>query len=420
MSDQRPAENPPNPVRRKRASRWAVALVVALVVAVGLATAGILQHDGATTTEPDPDSPTSPAAPTAIGKPGTLLRTDPVKVGAFSGVKAWRITYATTRDQGEPAIATALVVTSSKGPDAPRPVIAWAHGTTGIATDCAPSLLGPQYAAYSIPGYATLISEGAVIVATDYIGLGTPGPSPYLIGQGEGRSVLDSVRAVQHLKGVEVADRTVVWGHSQGGGAALWSGILAPTYAPDAHVIGVAGIAPASDLIGLVDNLRHSSANAAIESYVLSAYADAYPDVDFDSYVRPEARAVLREMAGHCLGEYQKIQELTQELPADGSYFARDPSTGPLAERLAENVPDAAISAPVFIGQGAADVLVLPSVQAAYVARRCALGTGGALEFRTYPGKGHTDVIAAASPLVPDLLAWTTDRFAGRPATSTC
>lgn len=71
-----------------------------------------------------------------------------------------------------------------------------------------------------------------MIVATDYVGLGTAGPHPYLIGQGEARSLLDSVRAARQMPGLSLEPETVIWGHSQGGHAALWAGTLAPTYAP--------------------------------------------------------------------------------------------------------------------------------------------------------------------------------------------
>jgi hypothetical protein len=69
-----------------------------------------------------------------------------------------------------------------------------------------------------------------VLVATAYIGLGTTGPHPYLIGQGESRSVLDAVRAAHMLDQLSMADQTVVWGYAQGGNAALWTGMIAPTH----------------------------------------------------------------------------------------------------------------------------------------------------------------------------------------------
>ncbi|MGH1559106.1 hypothetical protein ACRAWD_18365 [Caulobacter segnis] len=72
------------------------------------------------------------------------------------------------------------------------PLIAWAHGTTGVADVCAPSFMprsdrDQQYlSAWLAAGYA--------IVATDYAGLGTPGPHPYLQPRSEGLAVLDSAR----------------------------------------------------------------------------------------------------------------------------------------------------------------------------------------------------------------------------------
>ncbi len=72
-----------------------------------------------------------------------------------------------------------------------------------------------------------------VVVATDYPGLGTPGPHPYLIGESEGRAVLDSVRAARAIEKAHAGKRFVVWGHSQGGHAALFAGELARRYAPE-------------------------------------------------------------------------------------------------------------------------------------------------------------------------------------------
>jgi Secretory lipase/Citrate transporter len=148
--------------------------------------------------------------------------------------RAWRILYTTTLDENVPAVASAVVIASSdRLAPGPRPVIAWAHGTTGVASQCAPSLLPSRWNADIIPGINHALARGWVIVATDYVGLGTAGPHPYLIGRGEARSVLDSVRAARQMPQPSLQRRTVIWGHSQGGHAALWAVILAPTYAPE-------------------------------------------------------------------------------------------------------------------------------------------------------------------------------------------
>ena len=92
-----------------------------------------------------------------------------------------------------------------------------------------------------------------IVVATDYAGLGTKGIHPYLIGESEARSVLDSVRAARALPNSGASNRFAVLGHSQGGHAALDPGQVAARYAPDLKLVGVAAAAPATYLVELFD-----------------------------------------------------------------------------------------------------------------------------------------------------------------------
>jgi hypothetical protein len=55
-----------------------------------------------------------------------------------------------------------------------------------------------------------VLDDGWALVATDYVGLGTESPHPYLIGQGEGRSVLDAVRAARLIDEADLSDQTVL------------------------------------------------------------------------------------------------------------------------------------------------------------------------------------------------------------------
>ena len=241
------------PGRRRRRERWprTVGAIASLVLAMALGLVGIQLHNA----KARPDAFYDPTA-ALPAKAGVLLRSEPFHRGIPSNSHAWRILYTSTRDARTPSIASGIVVVGDDAPAGPRPVIAWAHGTTGIVPGCAPSVLDKSLAAGAAPAVREVIERGWVLVATDYVGLGTAGPHPYLIGQGEGRSVLDAVRAAKQIPGLSLADQTVVWGHSQGGHAALWTGILAPAYAPDVHVIGVAALAPATDLTALVGNLE--------------------------------------------------------------------------------------------------------------------------------------------------------------------
>src|SRR5699024_814942 len=181
---------------------------------------GSHSRPGAFYTPPEGVSASAEPELGTAASPGELLPAEPVE--AAEGAEGIRILYATTRD-GE---ATPLV--ASAGGDTPTgaeasPVVAWAHGTTGQASGCAPSMNSLEAGAMYVLDDA--LTAGWAIVATDYTGLGAPGSHPYLIGEGEGRSVIDAVRAAGQSD-LSLGQATVGWGHSQGGHAALWAGGL--------------------------------------------------------------------------------------------------------------------------------------------------------------------------------------------------
>src|SRR5262249_22530873 len=173
--------------------------------------------------------------------PGTLIRSEPLKdVTLPAGMRGWRILYTTTVNDTTPATAVATVFAPIKLPQGPRPVITWEHGTTGVPQKCMPSLVSAP--TVGSPARGQMLAAGWVIVATDYSFAEKGGPLPYLIGEGEARAALDSVRAARQMPDLTLDERTVVWGHSQGGHSALWTGIVGPRYAPDVKIVGVAAI----------------------------------------------------------------------------------------------------------------------------------------------------------------------------------
>src|SRR5437763_13542481 len=180
-------------------------------------------------------------------QPGALLRSEPLKdVILPAGIRGWRILYATTVDDNTPATAVATVFAPTDPPAGPRPVIAWEHGTTGLLQKCMPSLLSMP--TKGIPERDRIVMAGWVVIATDYSFAEKGGPHPYLIGEGEARATLDSVRAARQMADLTLDKRLVVWGYSQGGHAALWTGIVGPRYAPHLEILSVVAIAPATNV----------------------------------------------------------------------------------------------------------------------------------------------------------------------------
>src|SRR5262249_49625030 len=136
-------------------------------------------------------------------QPGTLLRSEPLKdVILPAGMRGWRIFYATTVDDSTPATAVATVFAPTDPSAGPRPVIIWEHATTGLLQKCMPSLLSAP--TEGIPWRDRLMMAGWVVVATDYSFAEKGGPHPYLIGEGEARAALDSVRAARQMSEVKL------------------------------------------------------------------------------------------------------------------------------------------------------------------------------------------------------------------------
>ena len=368
---------------------------------------------------PHPDDFYDPPADLPA-EPGVLLRAEPFTQAIPEGTEAWRILYTTTRDDQTPAVASGVVLVPANRTSDPLPLISWAHGTSGFAQGCAPSILPNTYDSNELYLIEQAVTQkGWAVVATDYIGLGTEGPHPYLVGEQEARSVLDATRAARQLEGISLSDDTVVWGHSQGGHSALWTGQLAESYAPDVGVMAVAAMAPAANLPALVNSLETLSIGSMFGAYVLEAYSQIYPDVNYADVVTPRSQVLVQEMAYRCLHEPAITVSLISALILGADIYDGNPMAGPMGPYLQENVPLAPIDVPLFIGQGLADQLIVPASQAEYIQQRCEMGT--AVDYRTYPGLNHIPLVEAGSQAVSDVLQWTQDRFDGKDNTfNTC
>lgn len=350
--------------------------------------------------------------------PGQLLKQETFTRNMPDRSRALLILYTTPNIDGVTmGVGSALVIVPEAPAADPVPVILWAHGTTGVNQACAPSLAEAPLGDEAMPGEQQVIDNGWAIVAPDYIGLGTEGPHPYLVGVPTARSSLDALRAAHQIPELSLSDQTAVWGHSQGGGAALWIGIESLTYAPELDIIGIAALSPATDLPNLAGHLVSTTFGRVFGSFMLTGYENYYDDVEMRDYIRPAARVAYEAMAHRCLQDNSSLVSILVAM-ADDDAFQQNPTDGPLADHLAENVPVVVTGLPTFIGQGINDQVIDIDIQREYVATAC--GNGQVIEYHEYPDQDHLSVVKNDSPLVPELLAWTTARFNGDPATTSC
>jgi alpha-beta hydrolase superfamily lysophospholipase len=349
-------------------------------------------------------------------QPGQLLRVDDYAGRAPSEGEAYRILYTTTDAFGRDAVASALVVVPVDPPPGSRPVISWNHGTTGVARGCAPSLMDGSATKWAIPAVEDALARGWVIVGSDYSGQGTEGIFPYLVGPGEARSSLDAIRAADQITGLSLSSDVVVWGHSQGGHAALWTEQVAASYAPELTIRGTAALAPVADPLAVARELTRGRASAELSiliSWVLGPYADLYPDVAVADYVATSGRAIVREMTQRCLSEPGLFLSAIASLGVSGDrpLYPANLTAGPLGRRLAQNVPDGPWAAPVIVAWGRDDEVLPPNLTRDFVTRLCE--DGAAVRWIAYDATDHRGILMPTSHFLATLVRWSDARFDG-------
>ena len=357
-------------------------------------------------------------SPLTDGKPGNIIRSERL-LGAPDGSVAWRILYHSVDVTGaDIGVSGIVVVPDRPAPDGGWPVMSWAHPTTGAIGRCAPSTGDDPFAL--IEGIHELLGAGFAVAATDYPGMGANGPPSYLIGASEGNSVLDAARAARAIPDAHVSDRLLLWGHSQGGQAALFAAQSTATYAPDLHVLGVAVAAPAVELAELLDDDIVDASGVTLGAYAFDAYHRVYgakdPSVDFGSILTPAGQQALPQMAPLCLlGQNKELHAIAD--PLVGHFLSANPATvQPWSTLLAQNTPaGSGIGVPILVAQGRADTLVRPTTTDQYVQKLCTAGEQ--VEYHTVANATHAEI---AEESIPTLIQWLSDRTAGRPPPTTC
>ena len=178
------------------------------------------------------------------------------------------MTYKMLGVNGQEVQATALVFTPrTAAPVGGWPIVVWAHGTTGVADQCAPSRSALDFNVRTM--ITQLLAAGYVVVAPDYEGLGEPSGKelhPFLNLKSESYAITDAVVAARNYLGSKVSKQWMAVGHSQGGHAALG----AAQYAVRANLDykGTVAVAPASNLKTIFNTGQQLVANLPAKDQV--------------------------------------------------------------------------------------------------------------------------------------------------------
>ncbi|MFO0992395.1 MAG: alpha/beta fold hydrolase [Hyphomicrobiales bacterium] len=348
------------------------------------------------------------------GKPGTLIRYEPLQLFSVYRAKAYRILYRTSDMHGRTIASSGVVVVSDYGP-AKKAIVAWAHPTTGVTRHCAPSLR--ESPIDDIAGITDLIVEGVTVVATDYPGLGTAGVTPYLSGIGEAHAVLDSVKAIADVDVFQAGHHFALYGYSQGGHAALFAAALAKSYAPDHALVGVAVAAPATELGVLLDDDVATTDGRILGAMALLSWSRLY-GVPLEPLVTPHVAKIMQLIDNNCVDKVgSAIKALEAEEPMGAKFLNFDPNDRePWKGLLAANSVDPrSIRMPVFIAQGLDDQIVIPQVTESFAAALCKEGDPVVLDLIKDADHGM-----AAKKSFHEAVHWIGERLNGKPAPSTC
>jgi len=380
--------------------------VARLVVLTAAATALLLP--GASLAQAK--TPTGPAGPAfykapaklIAGTPGTIIWTRQIpysatgKVALAASSKTLLVLYRSRDVNNKPiAVSGTIDIPKGKAPSGGWKMLSWAHGTTGIADVCAPSLTTPG-PADALPRYSTEVANswveaGYMLLRTDYPGLGTPGPHPYLIGKSEGRSVIDIALAARSMIPA-ISKNWAILGHSQGGQAALFAASMAPKIAPALKLKGVVAYAPASHLYeqrALIADLGPAAKGITGLAVTILLSAAREAGINPADLVTDPIAALIPQTEKTC----------TPQLGAADMFGAYAPNeilkpnvvTTKLDAVLKAMNPNVKIAAPISILQGKSDLTVFPWFTDDLAAELTK--SGDQVTYEKYDGLNHGGVV---------------------------
>lgn len=389
------------------------------------------------------------------GTLGQVIKKEQIQT-SLTGAQAWKIAYISSDVAERKTIATALVIApTGPAPKEGRPIIAWAHGTTGAAQNCGPSQVidptralnlyflmdGNSWTDFGIPNGQEFINEGYVVVATDYQGLGGGGKHQYAVAGTNGRDVINSARAASSMTEIGAGKKTVIYGWSQGGGATIAAAGLLDyqaqqgTAADNLEYLGFIALAP-EDLAAVLpkapinpasaDKLMQEFTQANVPNVFLFGHfmmglwgtQAAYPELKLTDVLTDEGAKVADQLSNnkcvHAMADtfnytygdnYKSLLKPQASNPAAWLNAFVDGSVKPVKP-----------VAPVVIYWGTKDTVIPPLMHELYQKQMCSIGANvGRVQL---PGEQtHFSTPGVSAPLY---LQWVKDRMNGKPLANGC
>lgn len=394
-------------VRRRVTRRWSVSMVV-------LALAAAVVSCSTPTSSDEPDRSLAALSPGSLTSASTQFQ----GYSALSSLTQQSdvIEYRSTSgiDDAPTTVSGVVFVPNGSAPPGGWPIVSIGHSTAGSESRCAPSAdIGLRG---NLPSVIPFLANGYVVVMSDYQGLGTPGPHPYLEPVTAGYNIIDAVRAAREAV-PDTSDRWIAYGVSQGGQAVWSANELSDEYGAGLDLLGTISIAPAADLTPMVDSMVDGTLTDE-QITVLPALLDglqlAHPELDTADYLHGVLET-RRDVYDSCFGEKAGLQARIAESVTPEDYR---PTSVQAADRLRValqdySLPQGQAGRPMLVAYGDADRLITPSWTDAAIGDACA--RGDVIDAVVAPGQGHGILDLGTLPV-----DWVRDRVDGTPPANTC
>ena len=372
---------------------------------------------GSVQSDPFYQAPSSSAS----AAPGTLLSveeaTDVSRYTLPPGTALSRILFQTRTLNGAAVPASAFVL----WPYSPKrmaggkvPVVAWAHGSSGLFSNAGPSHLKALSAQFAGP--FTLALQGYVVVGPDYAGLGVSRDArgnsiehEFLSNPSHANDLFYSVQAAQ--SGFpQLSQQFVVLGHSQGGGAA-WAAAQRQAVEPVKGYLGAIAASPVTNFLDLPDEGPLLGLLATAVAYTLQKL---YPKFDYHDILTPLGAR-----------RWELYLQLQAGIGVGISLFLGIPVLQPnwrqnefMQDFLASTANGGKpIAGPLLVLHGSADINMDLGTTTRAVQKTSQKYPQSQLQFQTWNAVTHVPIMYASQQV---WLQWIEDRFAGRQMPSRC
>jgi Secretory lipase len=338
------------------------------------------------------------------GKPGELIRaTTFEEYDLPPGVSAVRLLYHSRSATNDDVVTSGVIMfLDEKPPVGGWPVIAWAHGLSGVARQCAPSLArnlqhGPLLSMYVSLGYA--------VVATDYTGLGTRFRNAFADTSSNALDVLYAIPAARHAV-PQLGGRWIAMGSGEGGMAV--AGVAEQEHEiQDPSYLGSIAISPLADFEDVYKPV--SSLAYRLPLFLAYGIKTVYPQFEVNEILTEKALPLYRE-----IGQVCSENETVRKASAVGMLKPNWDSNSFVLKYFSRNhLGLKPAHAPLLVISGQSDASVGQTTK--IVARLCQ--QGDRVQFEKYPEDDPGRVIGDS---VRDQIAWIQARFANGPVPDNC